>query len=126
MHVLAHDRVVTERVEPDAAVVVGVLGAVRAENRRECSPLDPACVQLWRRWCYVATQVMTPKSEANITGCYSEVYLEVKRLPQWNNISGETNLNSRKERKQKESEQISDTSPIRTYGETSSVFDVWC
>mmetsp|Transcript_18341 Transcript_18341/g.46626 ORF Transcript_18341/g.46626 Transcript_18341/m.46626 type:complete len:359 (-) Transcript_18341:823-1899(-) len=84
---LLHHLVVREGVHPNAPVVLGILGAVRAKHGGQSAPLDPAGVQLGRGRRGVPTNVMAPERVPDVCGRGGEARLERERAPGRHNVA---------------------------------------
>src|ERR1700758_5494364 len=79
---LMHQVRVRLRIRPNSPFGVGILRGMRAQDRTENSPLNPAQVKLRVDGSrHVTADIVTPVSIADVGCCGRKVRLESERLP---------------------------------------------
>ena len=90
---VAHDVGIGLGIGPDAALGVGVLGGVRAQDRTVDAELDPARVEFGRDDAgHVPADVVAPVGIADVGCGRGEPWLKRQRFPHRNSVAGKANL----------------------------------
>src|ERR1700722_9885686 len=90
---VVHQVCVWLRICPNAALSIRILRGVRAQNRTENSPLNPAQIEFRIDGAgHVPADVVAPVCIAHVGSRGREVWLECERLPDGDGVPGKTDL----------------------------------